>query len=285
MRISTETDTIRVPAATARSAGRFTTDVMRRFSDADGSSHARALAYQTVFIMLSGFIGLVGLASVLGLGEIRRTVQHLATSLAPGPSGKLLQEAAQQGASGGAAAALLGLGAAWVSGMFAMAQVQRSADRMAGIGHEQERSGAAKYARAAALAIPVGILLGVGGLVLAGGSSIVQGFGLEGSAGTLWNIVRWPLGVAFVGAGLLLMLHFAPTRPLGTPRRRVAGVGVALALWTVFTLLLSLYFSMSTTTTRTYGPLLAVMALVLWSGLTSLALHLGIATTVELDRG
>jgi uncharacterized BrkB/YihY/UPF0761 family membrane protein len=56
-------------------------------------------------------------------------------------------------------------------------------------------------------------------------------------------------------------------------------------LWTVFTLLLSLYFAMSTTTTRTYGPLLAVIALVLWSGLTSLALHLGTATTIELDRG
>ena len=285
MDISTDTDTIRVPAATARSTGRFTSDVIRRFREADGTSHARALGYQTVFITLSGFIGLVGLASVLGLGEIRRTVQHLATSVAPGPSSRLLQEAAQQGASGGAAVALIGLGAAWVSGMFAMAQVQRSADRMAGIGHEQERSGAAKYLRAAALAVPVGILLGVGGLVLAGGGSIVEGFGLEGTADTLWNIVRWPLGAVLVGAGLLLMLRVAPTRPLGTPRRRMAGAGVALALWTVFTVLLSLYFAMSTTTTRTYGPLLAVIALVLWSGLTSLALHLGIATTVELDRG
>ncbi len=100
MRISTETDAIRVPAAAARSAGHLTADVIRRFRDADGTSHARALAYQTVFITLSGFIGLVGLASVLGLGEIRRTVQHLATSVAPGPSSRLLQEAAQQGASG-----------------------------------------------------------------------------------------------------------------------------------------------------------------------------------------
>lgn len=284
MRISTETDTIRVPAATARSAGRFAADVIRRFRDADGTSHARALAYQMVFITLSGFIGLVGLASVLGLGEIQRTVQHLATSVAPGPSSRLLQEAAQQGASGGAAVALIGLGSAWLSGMFAIAQVQRSADRMAGIGGDQERAGAAKYLRAAGLALPVGILLGVGGLVLAGGSSIIEGFGLEGAADTLWNIVRWPLGAALVGAGLLLMLRVAPSRQLGTPRRRVAGTGVALALWTLFTLLLSLYFSMSTTTTRTYGPLLAVVALVLWSGLTSLALHLGIATTVELDR-
>lgn len=285
MRISTETDTIRVPAATARSAGRFIADVVRRFRDADGTSHARALGYQTVFIALSGFIGLVGLASVLGLGEIRRTVQHLATSMAPGPSSRLLQEAAQQGSSGGAAVALIALGAAWVSGMFAMAQVQRSADRMAGIGHEQERSGAAKYLRAAALAVPVGILLGVGGLVLAGGSSIVEGFGFEGTADTLWNVVRWPLGAMLVGAGLLLMLRVAPTRPLGTPRRRIAGAGVALVLWMLLTVLLSLYFAMSTTTTRAYGPLLAVIALVLWSGLTSLALHLGIATTVELDRG
>jgi uncharacterized BrkB/YihY/UPF0761 family membrane protein len=284
MRISTETDAIRVPAAAGRSAGHLTADVIRRFRDADGTSHARALAYQTVFITLSGFIGLVGLASVLGLGEIRRTVQHLATSVAPGPSGRLLQEAAQQGASGGAAVALIGLGAAWLSGMFAIAQVQRSADRMAGIGQEQERSGAAKYGRAAALALPVGILLGVGGLVLAGGSSIVEGFGLEGAADTIWNVARWPLGALLVGAGLLLMLRVAPSRPLGTSRRRMAGAGVALALWTLFTLLLSLYFSMSTTTTRTYGPLLAVVALVLWSGLTSLALHLGIATTVELDR-
>jgi uncharacterized BrkB/YihY/UPF0761 family membrane protein len=285
MRISTETDTIRVPAATARSAGRFAADVIRRFRDADGTSHARALGYQTVFIAMSGFIGLVGLASVLGLGEIRRTVQHLATSVAPGPSSRLLQEAAQQGASGGGAIALIGLGAAWVSGMFAMAQVQRSADRMAGVSHEQERSGAAKYVLAAALAVPVGFLLGIGGLVLAGGSSIVEGFGLEGTADTVWNVVRWPIGALLVGAGLLLMLRVAPTRPIGTPRRRVAGAGVALAMWTLFTLLLSLYFSMSTTTTRTYGPLLAVIALVLWSGLTSLALHLGIATTVELDRG
>ena len=285
MRTSIETDTIRVPAATARSAGHFAADVIRRFRDADGTSHARALGYQTVFIALSGFIGLVGLASVLGLGEIRRTVQHLATSLAPGPSSRLLQEAAQQGASGGGAIALVGLGAAWVSGMFAMAQVQRSADRMAGIGQEQERSGAAKYGLAAALAVPVGILLGVGGLVLAGGSSIVDGFGLEATADTVWNVVRWPISALLVGAGLLLTLRVAPTRPISTPRRRIAGAGVALALWTLFTLLLSLYFSLSTTTTRTYGPLLAVIALVMWSGLTSLALHLGIATTVELDRG
>jgi uncharacterized BrkB/YihY/UPF0761 family membrane protein len=226
----------------------------------------------------------VGLASVLGLEEVRRTVQHLATSVAPGPSGRLLKEAAQQGASGGALVAFVGLGSAWISGMFAMAQVQRSADRLAGRGHDEERSGAAKYLRAALLAVPVGLLVGIGGLVLAAGASVIEGFRLDGSAEIVWNILRWPIGVALVGAGLLLMLRVAPTVPLGTPRHRAAGALVALVVWTILTVLLGAYFATSTTTTRTYGPLLAVVALVLWSGLTSLALHLGMATTVELER-
>ncbi|HJR99207.1 MAG TPA: YihY/virulence factor BrkB family protein [Actinomycetota bacterium] len=284
MRSTTHDTTISVPAASARSKGRFATDVGRRLREADGTSHTRALAYQTVFIMLSGFIGIVGLASVLGLAEVRRTVQHLATSIAPGPSGRLLQEAAQQGASGGAVVAILGLGAAWISGMFAMAQVQRSADRLADRGHDEERSGAAKYLRAALFAIPVGLLVGLGGLVLAAGASVIEGFALEDSAELVWSIVRWPIGIVLVGAGLLLMLRVAPTVPLGTPRHRAAGALVALVVWTILTVLLGVYFAMSTTTTRTYGPLLAVVALVLWSGLTSLALHLGIATTVELER-
>jgi len=284
MRSTIRDSTIRVPAASVRPFWRFATDVEHRYRVTDGTSHTRALAYQTVFIMISGFIGLVGLASVLGLAEIRRTVQHLATSVAPGPSGRLIQEAAQQGASGGAMVAVAGLGAAWISGMFAMAQVQRSADRLAGRGYEQERSGTAKYVRAALLAVPVGLLLGVGGVALGGGSSVAEGFGLQGTADLVWNVLRWPIGVSLAGAALLLMMRAAPTAPLGAARHRAAGAGVALTLWTIFTVLLSLYFAMSTTTTRTYGPLLAVVALVLWSGLTSLALHLGIATTAELER-
>lgn len=276
--------TVRVPAATARSLGSLAADVVRRFRETDGTSHTRALAYQTLFIMLSGFIGLVGLASVLGFAEIRRTVQHLATSIAPGPSGRLIQEAAQQGASGGAMVAIAGLGAAWISGMFAMAQVQRSADRLAGRGYEQERSSVAKYGRAALLAIPVGLLLALGGFALGAGSAVVEGFGLEETADLIWSLLRWPIGVVLVGAALLVMLRAAPSAPLGSARHRAAGAGVALVLWTILTALLSLYFAMSTTTTRTYGPLLAVVALVLWSGLSSLALHLGIATTAELER-
>ena len=64
----------------------------------------------------------------------------------------------------------------------------------------------------------------------------------------------------------------------------MAGTAIAVVLWGLFTGLLSLYFAMSNSADQAYGPLLSVIALLLWAGLTSLALHLGITACVELER-
>lgn len=265
-----------------RRAGTFMADVVRRFRGADGTSHTRALAYQVLLVVLSGFIGFVGLASMLALPEVRRLVQHLAETVSPGPSGILLKEAAQQGASGGAVAAFVGLATAWIAGMFAMAQVERSANRI--VGRDRDRPTARRYVLAALVAVPVGALLTLGGLAIGAGGAVVSGFGLDGGARVAWEVARWPVGLALAGAGLLLLLRVAPSMPLGSTRHLLAGAGVSLVIWAGFTALLSLYFALSSSSSRTYGPLLAVVALILWAGLTSLALHLGISTTVELER-
>lgn len=262
-----------------RGVGTLAKETMERFRDADGASHARALAYQFAFVMLSGFIGLVGLASVLDIGAVRRTVQSMATTISPGPSGRLLEEAARQGAQGAGTAALFGLGAALVAGTLAMAQAQRSANRM--LGDDDDGPRAEHYGRALALAISAGLLLIVGGLVLIGGASLAKGFGWTGSAGDAWNVLRWPIGIAIVAGGLFLLFRRAPRRTLEDPGARIAGAAVAVALWIVFSLLLSLYFAVGAGS-RTYGPLLAVIALLLFAGATSLALHLGFAMTATL---
>jgi uncharacterized BrkB/YihY/UPF0761 family membrane protein len=64
----------------------------------------------------------------------------------------------------------------------------------------------------------------------------------------------------------------------------LAGSAVAMALWIAFTALLALYFALSDQAAQTYGPLVGIVALLLWSGLTSLALHVGFAVTAELAR-
>ena len=274
--------TTTLPAAPVRSPGAFTKDVVRHFRRADGTSHTRGLAYQVMLVVIPGLIALVGLASMLHIAEVRSTVQHLVEMLSPGPSGKLLTEAAAQGASGGATAAIVGLMGALIAGMFAVAQVERSANRLSGLDHD--RPTAKRYGLAFLLAIPVGILLLAGVVLIGAGGPVVDGLGLEGGARVVWEVARWPLGLLVAGAGIMLLLRVAPVRRLGSTRHLMAGTAIAVVLWGVFTGLLSLYFALSNSTSQTYGPLLAVIALLLWAGATSLALHLGITACVELER-
>jgi YihY family inner membrane protein len=253
-------------------------DPIRRFTRSDGTSHARALAYQSAFVMMSGFIGLVGLASILEWQQLRSTVRELATRVSPGASGRLLQEAIQQGSSGGTTATVIGLGAALVAGTLAMAQIERSANRLHG--DPSDRPPVRRYGLALVLALTAGLLLVVGGLVIGAGRSIATGAGWSDDAATVWEFVRWPIGLAIAGLGIALL--FRGVSPGHPAFRHIAmGTVVALVLWAAFTAGLGLYLSVSSTSSSTYGPLLSVIAMLLWSAATSLALHLGLAVIAE----
>jgi uncharacterized BrkB/YihY/UPF0761 family membrane protein len=270
-------DVVVLDEARRRGVGRLSGDVFRRFRDADGMSHTRALAYQGTFAALSGFIGLIGLASVLGVGALRDTVMEFSKTVAPGPSGQLLQQAARS--TGGGTAALFGLGAMLISGALAMAQVERSANRLSG--RTQDRPGGRRFIVALGIAVTAGALAALGLLLFTGGDALATGFGWKGVANDVWGVLRWILGIALACAGIYLMFRLAPAEPLG-PRGAVwAGVVVSLVLWIVFTVALSLWFSNSSSS-QTYGPLVSVIAILLWAGATSLALHLGMALTAEL---
>jgi YihY family inner membrane protein len=276
MRIATRND---APVMEVRRRGlvTFLGDVVRRFRDADGMSHARALGYQGTFAMLSGFIGLLGLASVLGIGSLRAIVIEMSKGIAPGPSGQLLQEAARQ-SSGGGSAAVIGLGAALVSGALAMAQIERSGNRLAG--RHEDRPGAKRFLVGLALALSAGVLAAVGLLLLAGGSAVATGLGWHGAAADVWMGLRWVIGIAVAGAGIYLLFRYAPERPLGSRRALLAGAAVALVLWVLFTIALTIWFALSSSA-QTYGVLVSVIALLLWAGATSLALHLGMSVSAE----
>lgn len=260
-------------------AGPFAKRVLHRFRAADGSSHTRSLAFACTFVLLSGFIGLLGLASAAHLRSLRGIVQALARTLSPGPSGKLLEEAARQGVGAGPTGLIVGLVAAILAATLAMAQIERSANRLVGL--DEDRPTKERYITALMLAVSAGLVTVVGALILAAGRSISSGAGFTGGASTAWAILRWPIGIAILGLGLMMLFRAAPRVEIGTPRQRLAGVATAVVLWVVFTVLLAIYLSMSTSS-KTYGPLLSVIGLLLWTGLSSLALHLGLALAAEL---
>ena len=78
-----------------------------------------------------------------------------------------------------------------------------------------------------------------------------------------------------------MLYRLAPRTRLDPRRAVVGGSVVAVILWVVFTGLLSLYFSF--VGSSPYGPLLSIIALLVWSMLSSLALHLGISTACTLS--
>jgi uncharacterized BrkB/YihY/UPF0761 family membrane protein len=268
-------------AVRRRGGGELAGSSVRRFREADGTSHVRALASQSMFVLLSGFIGLVGLAGALDLRQVRGIVEQMVEAISPGPSGQLLREAARQGANGGTTAMVLGLLGALLAGTLAMAQVERSANRLAG--RSQDRPFGQRYGVAFMLALSAGVLLSAGGLALAGGRAVSEGLGWEGAALTVWTVARWPLGVAVAAVGIYLLFRTAPRGRIGSHAALAAGTATAVALWFLFSLALGLYFALSSN--AEYGPLLSVVALLLWSSLSSLALHLGLAVTVEMAMG
>jgi hypothetical protein len=228
--------------------------------------------------VLSGFIGVIGLASLLHAEWFRGVVVELGRGIAPGPAGRLVGEAAARGAHAGSSAAVSGSPRRSRPERWRWHKVERSANRIAGL--DEDRPPMPRYGVAALLAATVGVLLGLGGLLLGAGRAIASGVGWADEAETVWLIGRWPMGLIGVGFALFLLFRMAPRRPLGPPRAILVGSLVAVVLWAAFTALLSLYFSIQTDSP--YGPLLSIVALLIWSMLASLALHLGLATVCEV---
>ena len=255
--------------------------LIRRYLQADGMSHSRALAYETMLILFSGFIGLLGIASLLNLEQIRGTVTELGRSLAPGPSGELLRDAVASGARHATTAAVVGLAAAAFAGTIAMAEVERTGNRIAGL--ERDRRVVLRYVTAFVLAVTVGPVFVAAAMTLGAGRAIPTGLGWSDELRGIWSVGRWPVGVIVIAVAILLLFRFAPKASLGPWRSLFAGTAVAVVLWVAFTGLLSIYFSLASDSSP-YGPLLAIIALMLWSMLGSLALAIGMATAAELSH-
>src|SRR5262245_41760051 len=185
-----------------------------------------------MLVMISGFIGLLGLASLLNVEEIRGVVLELGRGLAPGPSGELLQEAARSGARHATTAAIFGLAAAAIGGTIALAQVERTGNRLAG--SDRDRRLVPRWVIAFVLALTVGLVFAAGGMALGAGRAIPTGTGWSDELRGAWSVARWPVGVIVVSLAILLMFRFAPRSRLGPWRSLISGTVVAVVLWVGF---------------------------------------------------
>jgi YihY family inner membrane protein len=273
---------------TLRSTGwaRLARDSFVRFRAADGTSHSRSLAFQVMLTLLPFVIAVVGLATAMNVDQLRQLLTQTVDRLAPGPAGQLFTQAISQGAKsaarGGLLALLLGAVAALASATVAMGQIERGANRLYGV--EQDRPTTEKYVNGFKLACTAGVLTVLAFLIIVGGVDVARATGLSGVVKGLWTLLRWPLSIGFVIVAFALLFRAAPRRHQPSWSWLAVGSGVSVLLWFVFTGALALYLDVSSGTFgRTYGPLTGIIAILLWTFLTSLAIYLGLAFAAQLE--
>jgi YihY family inner membrane protein len=273
---------------TLRGQGRWqlVKDTALRYMAADGTSHTRALAFSSVIGLFPGMIAVIGFATAFHFDTLRSVVERTATGLAPGDSSQVLTKAFHSASSGQAVTALVvGTVSMLFAGTLAMAQLERGANRIYGI--ERDRTAVTRYVHAFVLYLTAGVLLLVGLVLLAGGAvighALASAYGWSRGVATAWAIVRWPVGIIIVGAAVTILFRKAPSRRQPHPSWLTVGSLLSVVLWVIFTAGLALYYGSNGTATSTYGPLLGVIALLVWSYLSSLALHLGLAFTAQLE--
>jgi YihY family inner membrane protein len=263
---------------------RLAADAFRRFRAADGTSHARSMAFLSIMIVIQGVVVVLGLASAIGQGNLTNLIVRTLQSAAPGPAGKLLTQAVDQahqaGASDRSTALILGLVAVLVSGTILMGQLERGLNRIYGI--EQDRSTVSKYLHAFVLTITAGLLIAGAFIALGVGRSVTGSLGSKTSV-QVWDVIRWPLGLVLAIAAIALLYRWAPRRR--QPAWSWLGFGsfVAVGVWTLSTIALSWFFRFSSSFGQTYGPLAGIIALGIWAFLASVGVLYGGAVAAQLE--
>jgi YihY family inner membrane protein len=265
---------------------RLATDAFLRFRYGDGFSHARALALLLCLAVVPFFIALTGLADEVGAEAGGRVIAYTALALTPGRSDALVRSLllGEEGDTG-EFALTIGLISGVLAVTGAMAQIERGANRLYGV--RRDRPALHKYARAVVLTLAAGLPAFFGFVLIVTGEAVgdalerVYGWGVWTER--VWAAAHLPAALLLTLAAVVLLFRCAPRRRQPSARWLLPGVIVATALWISVTVLLAVYVNSGLAFNQIYGPLAAIMALLLWANASGIALLFGFACCAQLE--
>ena len=242
------------------------------------------LAIPAIALVVVGVFGLAG-----GPGTAQDVVDVLDEGVVPDDAVSLIQDTLTRvTASSGQSATLALVGlvlALWtVSG--AMQALMRGLNRIHGCA--ETRSYARLRATAVGLFAWVLLALVVSFGLLVFGTPLAEAFGdwvgAPGLVGTLWWALRWPIvgGALFIAIAGILRL--GPAEQRAPVKGQAIGAAVAVLIWLVASAGFGVYVSRFGTYGAAWGSLSAVIVMLTWLWLTSLALLLGAQLEVEVGR-
>ncbi|MGI8332391.1 YihY/virulence factor BrkB family protein [Actinomadura scrupuli] len=269
-------------------AGQLLRDAFLRFRYSDGFTNSRALAFQIFLTTIPGVIALVGISASVHQRQLAQVLQEVMLRLTPGTGRQLVEDALSSGrrvGEGSRFAVVFGGVTAFASLVTAMGQIERAANRIYGV--ERDRPFHRKYGRAMLMAVTAGSTMIAGFVILVAGREFGEAcarvYHWPSITTTLWSYGRWPLGLLMALVSASVLFRSAPRRRQPGYSWLAFGGGLALALWLLFSWLLVQYVERASSFGSTYGPLTGVVALLLWSLLSSMALFFGIAFSAQLE--
>jgi uncharacterized BrkB/YihY/UPF0761 family membrane protein len=174
------------------------------------------LALAAVPLVIAG----AGLATAVGAESFAEVVARTVVTISPGSSDELLRQvlieggAVDEGSERGEVVVILGLSTAFLAATSAFAQLERGANRI--YGTERDRPSLRKYGRAMVLTTTAGVAMAIGLLcIVAGdafGEAIEQVYRWGDAAETVWDVLRWPLGLGALVAAVTALFRYAPRR-------------------------------------------------------------------------
>lgn len=250
---------------------------------------AAALTYYAV---LSIFPALIVLVSILGLAgdSATNTVLDNINELGPGPaqdiiSGAIEQIANSQGTAG--VAFVVGL----VAALWSASGYVGAFSRASNVVYEAEEGRPFWKLRPLQIGMTLILLLLVAvsaiAVVISGplAGEVGKLFGLEGTAITVFNIVKWPVIVLVLMTMLAILYYGAPNVRHPGFRWITPGGVLAVLLWIVASIGFALYVSNFSSYNATYGSLAGVIVFLIWLWISNIAVLLGVELNAELERG
>ena len=259
-----------------------------RFRYGDGFSHARAFAFQLALATVPLIIAGAGLATAIGARSFAEVVARTVVAISPGDSDALVADVVNtddEGTERAEVIVVLGLATAFLAATSAFAQLERGANRI--YGTDRDRPALRKYGLAALLTATAGVAMAAGLLLIVAGEpfgdAIEAVYRWGDAAETVWDILRWPVGLLLLMLAVTVLFSYAPRRRQPGLSWLSVGAAVTLLAWLAGSALLAFYVAAAGNFGDTYGPLTAVMALLLWANVTGIALLAGLALAAQLE--
>jgi membrane protein len=250
---------------------------------------ASALAYSTFFAIPSVLLMVVGLFTLIaGPGTIDSMIHHL-SSVMPAQATQLLQSSLQRlDRQPSESVAITAVG--FVLALWATTGAMTS--YMTAVNLAYERKDSRKFIRKRLVAVVMVVCIGLAFLLVAGllvfGPPIERYVGrttgMASAFGWLWWSLQWPIMIVGLLAAFATLLWLGPDMKPRSWKFVTPGSVVTVVLWLVVSGAFAFYTSRFGSYNKTWGSLSAVIVMLTWLWLTSLALLFGAELNAEVER-